>query len=200
MEESGTRLLALLNKLLDLSKLEAGSPSAEFAIHDLATPARSAFSEMEGLARDMAVHVALRIGCADTWLVCDALQIVQLLRNLLGNALKFTPTGRAVYISVDRVDPLPGSAGEALRLTVSDEGVGIPEAEIEAVFDRFVQSTRTKSGAGGTGLGLAICRQIVIHHGGPIQARGNAAGGSDFLVVLPRGRPGAVNPGGEEGS
>ncbi len=69
-------------------------------------------------------------------------------------------------------------------MRVSDEGVGIPEAELETVFDKFVQSSKTKSGAGGTGLGLAICREIVEAHRGTIHAEPNAAGGADFVVVL----------------
>jgi len=74
----------------------------------------------------------------------------------------------------------------ALRLIVSDEGVGIPESELEKVFDKFVQSSKTKNGAGGTGLGLAICREIVAAHGGAVWARNNAAGGAEFFLELPR--------------
>lgn len=69
---------------------------------------------------------------------------------------------------------------------MSDEGVGIPESELDAVFEKFVQSSKTKSGAGGTGLGLAICREIVTAHGGRIFARNNPAGGADLVVELPR--------------
>jgi signal transduction histidine kinase len=77
-----------------------------------------------------------------------------------------------------------GAPGQ-IQLRVDDEGVGIPAAELEAVFDKFVQSSKTRSGAGGTGLGLAICRQIVMAHGGSIVASNLPHGGTRFEVVLP---------------
>jgi signal transduction histidine kinase len=74
---------------------------------------------------------------------------------------------------------------DAVRLLVSDQGVGIPEDELEAVFDAFVQSSKTRTGAGGTGLGLSISREIVHALGGHIRALKNADGGADFEVTLP---------------
>ena len=71
-------------------------------------------------------------------------------------------------------------------LTVSDEGIGIPENELESVFDKFVQSSETNTGAGGTGLGLAICKQIVEHHQGRIFAENNEGSGTSFHMLLPR--------------
>jgi signal transduction histidine kinase len=73
----------------------------------------------------------------------------------------------------------------AVQLSVVDEGVGIPAEELEAVFDKFVQSSKTKSGAGGTGLGLAICREIVHQHGGRQWAENNPEGGARFVMLLP---------------
>jgi signal transduction histidine kinase len=70
-------------------------------------------------------------------------------------------------------------------VSVADSGPGIPEAELEDVFGKFVQSSRTKTGAGGTGLGLAICRQIVMAHGGRISAANRSAGGAVFDVLIP---------------
>ncbi len=75
-----------------------------------------------------------------------------------------------------------------MSLSVSDEGVGLPPGELDAVFDKFVQSSRTRTGAGGTGLGLAICQEIVHAHRGRIMARNNAAGGAEFIVILPLGK------------
>jgi len=83
-------------------------------------------------------------------------------------------------------------------LGVSDEGVGIPPDELNSVFDKFVQSSRTRTGAGGTGLGLAICREIVEAHHGDIVARNNASGGAEFIVMLPsEGAPKHVQPASE---
>jgi len=73
----------------------------------------------------------------------------------------------------------------AITLAVVDEGIGIPVDELDAVFDKFVQSSKTKSGAGGTGLGLAICKEIMDHHHGKIWAENNAKGGATFNFSLP---------------
>lgn len=73
----------------------------------------------------------------------------------------------------------------ALLFTVADQGVGIPEQELEDVFDKFVQSSKTKTGAGGTGLGLSISREIIIQHGGAIVAKNNSDGGASFYLTLP---------------
>ncbi|RTK99221.1 MAG: hybrid sensor histidine kinase/response regulator, partial [Neisseriaceae bacterium] len=72
-----------------------------------------------------------------------------------------------------------------LQLTVRDQGIGIPEDELESIFDKFIQSSKTQTGAGGAGLGLAICREIVRDHGGEIIARNNAEGGASLIVYLP---------------
>ncbi len=74
----------------------------------------------------------------------------------------------------------------AVRVSVEDNGVGIPDAERETVFDKFVQSSKTRSGAGGTGFGLAICREIVSQHRGVIRAQATAGGGATIVMFLPR--------------
>ena len=71
------------------------------------------------------------------------------------------------------------------KIEIADRGPGIPQAELEAIFEAFVQSSKTKDGAGGTGLGLAICRKIVEIHGGRIAAENAAGGGSRFTITLP---------------
>ena len=73
----------------------------------------------------------------------------------------------------------------ALEIIVADRGPGIPEEELEVVFDKFVQSSKTRSGAGGTGLGLAICREIASAHGGHIFARNRTGGGAEFVLRIP---------------
>jgi signal transduction histidine kinase len=98
-------------------------------------------------------------------------------------------------IERDHVVGPEGQADEIVRLIVRDQGVGIPEAELESVFDKFVQSSATKSGAGGTGLGLAICREIVSQHGGRIWAEPNPGGGTAIVVELRRTAP-SVNAAG----
>jgi PAS domain S-box-containing protein len=192
IDQSGERLLVLLNDLLDLSKMDAGAMHYDIEHGDLRATAQSVLNEIDPLARERGVRLEMELAAVDTHAWFDANRLAQVVRNLAWNAVKFTPSGRGVRLRIEAAELPAGrrqaDAGRvpALRLTVSDEGVGIPESELDAVFEKFVQSSKTKSGAGGTGLGLAICREIVTAHGGRIWARNNAAGGADLIVELPR--------------
>ncbi len=189
IEQSGDRLLALLNDLLDLSKLEAGKMVFTQEPHDLGAIVREAVLEFEPLLQAKSIGFTLTPLLADLHAHLDGLRIGQVVRNLLSNAIKFVSFGGRVEVILDETE-ITGSAGQripALRLRVSDSGVGIPESELEAIFDKFVQSSQTNSGAGGTGLGLAICKEIVEAHGGVIRAYNQTSGGSCFEVLLPRG-------------
>jgi signal transduction histidine kinase len=192
VEQSGERLLALLNDLLDLSKLEAGKMRYEMMRVDLLAVAAGVIEECAVLARERGLAFALDARAADARAWCDPHRVAQVVRNLLSNAIKFSPEGGQVRIVCEDA---PESG--ALALTVQDEGSGIPEDELEAIFDEFVQSSKTRSGAGGTGLGLSICRQIVHDHGGRIWAGNRAEGGASITFLLPREAPQAA-PGGQE--
>jgi signal transduction histidine kinase len=126
----------------------------------------------------------------------DADRISQIIQNLLGNALRFGTAGTEVTISIADAE-LPAGHRRAdnqrlpaLAVTVTDRGPGIPEDELGAIFDKFIQSSKTKTGAGGTG--LAICREITTLHMGDIIARNRADGGAEFIVLLPRQQPAIV--------
>lgn len=183
IDTSAERLLLLLNTLLDLSKLEAGKMTYDIREHDLCQIIDGAVTELSALATSRGVTLQVSTERAPLSLECDALRIGQVVRNLLSNAIKFTPAGRSVTVRAQYGE----SAGceSLMHFIVSDEGIGIPEDELETVFDKFVQSSKTKSGAGGTGLGLPISREIVTHHQGKIWARNNHNGGAEFHVELP---------------
>jgi len=190
VHHSGDRLLMLLNDLLDLSKLEAGKMNYDFGRHRIAGIVDNAMTELSAYAREARVHlqtVELTSGVA-AW--CDPLRIGQVVRNLIANAIKFTPPGKRVVVEIDTgvldagrdgyTSPVP-----AARICVIDEGIGIPPQELELVFDKFVQSSKTRSGAGGTGLGLAISREIVMQHAGRIWGENNPGDGARFSLLLP---------------
>lgn len=191
ISQSGDRLLSLLNNLLDLAKLEAGGMRYECGQHDLRSIVETIVGELAAYAADRGVSVDVDDGALPVLAWCDPVRIGQVVRNLLSNALKFTPAGRAVHVRVvmsewvAKDDEDRGPARVAASIIVRDEGNGIPEGELEAVFDKFVQSSATRSGAGGTGLGLAICREIVDQHGGRIWAANGRDGGAVFQVMLP---------------
>jgi signal transduction histidine kinase len=191
IELGAERLMHLVNDLLDLSKLEAGKMSYRMEQVDLTQLARSAIGEFEGLTKTKRVLMV----CADTkprlaW--CDPLRVGQVLSNLLGNALKFTAEGTTVQVSFDP-DRLPAGrratdieSVDAVKVTVSDEGTGIPESELDSVFEKFMQSSKIKASSGGTGLGLAICREIISAHGGRIWAENRTGAGALFHFIVPQ--------------
>jgi PAS domain S-box-containing protein len=189
IHESGARLLALLNGLLDLSKLEAGKMIYDMQQHDMAVLVRTVVEQVELLAKQKSLTLIVHPCDKPTLVLCDGLRITQVLYNLLSNSIKFTPNGRTITMAMTQQMPLPDEAfpqgHPVLAVTIRDEGIGIPDDELGKVFEKFVQSRKTKTGAGGTGLGLSICREIVAAHGGAISAVNNVEGGSAFTFTLP---------------
>ena len=185
---SGERLLKLLNDLLDLSKLEAGKMHFNLCATDVHALSAEAVLEFAGMARVKGVTVAVQEAVVATSAQCDPHRIGQVLRNLVSNAIKFTAAGGRITIAFDGCASEAHNADDMLRVTVSDEGIGIPEDELQSVFDQFIQSSRTRTGKGGTGLGLAISREIVELHRGSIWAGNNQSGGAFVSFTLPRAR------------
>ena len=187
IHESGERLTRLLNDLLDLSKLEAGRMAMEMRPGDLAAVIDQSAAEFEPLFADRALIFEFDRPAGDTTALFDAVRLGQVVRNLLSNAIKFSPVGGSIRVELDMsYSPIAGGPSH-IRLAVADQGIGIPEAERDAVFDKFVQSSKTQSGYEGTGLGLAICREIVVAHGGTIRAMAAGGNGTLFEVLLPAG-------------
>ena len=203
---SGSRLLDLLNNLLDLSKLEAGKMQLDLRVQETVTIARDLLIEFEALAKNKELQINLDLpltGCGEplaTLAWVDTTRFMQVLRNLLSNAIKFSPTGTLITLrwSVGQMSigrrATDTQQVEALIIEVSDQGMGIPEDELESVFDKFIQSSKTKSGAGGTGLGLSICREIMLAHHGTLIARNNTDVGATFEIRLPLIDPETVWP------
>lgn len=187
IDVSSRRLLALLNDLLDLSKLEAGHLRLDLRRTDLALLAKEVCDELTSVAAVRRVTIELSVLAADSMAIVDAPRIQQVLTNVVSNAIKFCDEGGRVSMVISGVEAEVGGTGRGrLRIEVIDEGVGVPPSELEAIFDKFVQSSRTRSGAGGTGLGLAICREIVRAHGGTIHAEPAKPKGLRLVVALPR--------------
>jgi signal transduction histidine kinase len=182
---SAARLMVLLNDLLDLSKIEAGKLRLEFASSDIRSMALQVLEEFEAMARSRDVVLESEFEAPLPRAEMDVLRMQQVIRNLVSNAIKFSPAGGHVLLSVIARETDPQRGVPMLQLTVQDEGPGIPPEELELVFDKFEQSSRTKSGAGGTGLGLAIARQIVAAHGGRVCVRNRQRVGAEFIVTIP---------------
>ncbi|HEB56568.1 MAG TPA: HAMP domain-containing histidine kinase [Gammaproteobacteria bacterium] len=189
INESGQRLLGLLNNLLDLSKLEAGRMTFDFSENDLQVTITNVVEELRPLIRERALTVDIEPADVDTVAVYDDEKISQVVRNIISNAIKYSPEGKSImiYFSASSMQLNPDEVGQAeipmISVSVQDQGTGMPEDELEIIFDEFVQSSKTESGAGGTGLGLSISRQIVRRHGGTIKAE-NAMGGVGAVLTF----------------
>lgn len=177
---SGDTLLGLLNDLLDLAKLESGRMQFEYHDADLSILVASVSDEFSSLLSERQITLLYEKSDVPISVNADAEKIKQVIRNLLSNAVKFSPENGKIWLT-SALD----TANHNVTVTVRDEGIGIPEDELELVFDKFIQSSKTKSGAGGTGLGLAISKEIIEVHKGTIWAEHNPKGGAVFCFKLP---------------
>ncbi|MEI8375569.1 MAG: ATP-binding protein [Planctomycetota bacterium] len=171
-------LLELVNDLLDLSKLEAGRMTFNLQPTCMSTLVEVVVDESCSLIARKDIRIRYRKPEESMIVLADEERFKQVIRNLLSNAVKFSPNGGMIHVSARCMS-------ETLLISVRDEGPGIPPNEMELVFDKFMQSSKTKSGSGGTGLGLAICREIVAGHHGRIWAENNVHQGCIFYCELP---------------
>lgn len=184
------RLLNLVNNLLDMSKLASGKMNLEFKITDLSELVRDMIAECEPLYFNKP-HLQIKFvydKSIDSVTLLDRTRIEQVLRNLFSNAIKFTAEGTIMAsIFKSRILNDDKTTAPAIGFSISDEGIGIPENEINQIFHAFTQSSRTKSFKGGTGLGLSICFEIIDAHKGKIWAENNLdKHGAKFSFLLPQ--------------
>ncbi len=172
------RLTRLVNDILDLERIEAGKLQMHCVDYEVSKLLRKA-AEIMALP-SVKVGVQIEVAATELRAWVDPDRILQMLTNLIGNAIKFSPRG-----SVVRLYATPGEKG-FVRVTVCDEGRGIPADKTDVIFERFQQVDASDSRAmGGTGLGLAICRSIVAQHGGRIWVESQLHRGSCFHFTLP---------------
>jgi len=183
-EQNTDRLISLITSLLDLSRMESGRVGMRFARVDMNQAVGSVVKSTSVLARQNGVKVDCAGGEAPALVIGDRDRIEQVLVNLIGNAIKFSEPGAVIRVITDIGE-------EEVRLTVEDEGVGIPKDKLEKIFDRFYQVDMSATRRiGGTGLGLTICKAIVKEHGGRMWAESPATPdgrGARFVVSLPKG-------------
>jgi len=185
--KSAERLMVLLNDLLDLSKMESGKMDYTLDYNNVHKIVEEAVLELQLATRNKKLTISLvEHPSISTSTICDNYKVGQVVRNLLSNAIKFSPEEKSIEIAFEKYElESSNNSVPAVKVSISDEGVGIPENELNLVFDKFTQSSKTKTGAGGTGLGLAICQEIIEAHNGKIWAENNPEGGTTFSFVLP---------------
>ncbi|MDR5729981.1 MAG: response regulator [Terriglobia bacterium] len=196
VRESGEALLAIVNDILDVSKLESGKLELECIDFDLVNTVESAIALMNAKAQEKGLDLGVFVDLAARGVYRgDAARLRQVLLNLIGNAIKFTDKGGvSVQVIVRTVDD-PGSGLSHLRFEVQDSGVGIPESVSSRLFQKFSQADSTVTRRyGGTGLGLAICKQLVELMGGQIGVSSRVGVGSTFWFQIAMARSSARVP------
>jgi signal transduction histidine kinase len=178
------RLDWLATNLLELSKLDSGLVLLDLRPDDLRACVESAVEQAQPTARRRGVDLRVELPDRPLRIRHDPQRIGQVVSNLVGNALKFTPRGGRVSVAVRAAD---GAPEDGARIVVTDTGVGIDAAELPRVFDRFYRGSRANEARGsGSGLGLAIVKSIVDMHAGRVSVESHVGGGSTFTVTLPR--------------
>ncbi len=175
-------MLRLVEDLLDLARIESGRLDLDLAPTDLAAlvERNAALNRALAARKGIGIDLAIEPGAGGPFtMMIDPTKIEQVLNNLTGNAVKFSPSGSAVEIRLAR-------EGGRVTLAVADRGPGVPADEFDALFRPF-ERTRVRSTGGetSTGLGLAIVQRIVEGHGGEIRVSDRPSGGAVFLVALP---------------
>jgi signal transduction histidine kinase len=183
IKAGGQQLLSLIGEVLDLSKVEAGRMRVERAPVELGALVADTVASFEGQLRDRPLSLEAEIPDGLTPIMTDPSKLLQVLTNLIGNAIKFTERGRVVV----RVVAEPASR-RPVRIEVADTGIGIPVERQTAIFDAFEQGdTSTARRYGGTGLGLAVSKSLCDLMGYRIELRSTPGVGSQFTVVLSPG-------------
>ena len=186
IQTSSAHLLDLINDILDMSRIESGKASLEEKPCNLAEIMErlSSIVQPEVDAKGLTYAVDLS-NLRDSLVMCDELKVKQVLLNILGNAVKFTPSGGTVSLVVNQV-PSAIEGRDDYTITIADSGIGMDEAFIEHIFDPFERErTSTLSGTQGTGLGMAIARRLVDMMDGSIEVTSVKGEGSTFAVTLP---------------
>lgn len=183
-ERNGNRLLALIEDLLTLSRIETGAFSVQYKPIEISSLIRRSVEEWEQAAHTREVALTLTMPDLELGVLPgDEYQVGKAIGNVIGNAVKFTPTGGSVHVDVTL-------ERDTFSLVVKDTGIGIPLEEQSQLFQRFFRSsTAIEQAHSGTGLGLTIARAVIEHHGGSIDILSSVEHGTTVTIVLPALEP-----------
>jgi signal transduction histidine kinase len=176
----GQRMLSLVNALLDVSALSSNVGSLSLQRVDLIELMECMLAAARSQTSPHAIQISFDHPATPVWAMANPARLQQVLGNVLANARKFGALAGSARIELE----CKALDSEWTEISVRDHGRGIPADELEAVFEPFVQSSRTRDGSGGVGLGLTVCRKIMAAHGGSIEAAHAAGGGTLIRIVL----------------
>ena len=186
MRRNANRLLQLINQLLDLSKLEAGRMELHLVRTDIIAFLRALAGNFESLASSKDIHFHTHFPNEALQIAFDIDKLEKTVNNLLSNAFKFTPDEGIIRMEVELLK------NDLLEIRIQDNGIGIPESQLEYIFDRFYQLEGSEYE--GTGIGLALVKELVELHRGEISVSSQAGQGSLFIVRLPVWEEGEIYP------
>ena len=184
------RLLGLINQLLDLSKLEAGSMELNAEQHNIVSFLKSLFYSFESLAESQKITLKFESECESIPIVFDPDKMEKIFYNLISNAFKFVSSNGEIKVSIDSKPTFNkgGKEGGSVEIRIKDSGIGIPSDRLPHIFDRFYQvdgsATRKHEG---TGIGLALTKELIELHKGNISVNSKEGEGSEFIILLPLG-------------
>jgi two-component system phosphate regulon sensor histidine kinase PhoR len=179
IERHAGRMERLVRDLLRLARLDAQQESAELSRCEVEALFRSVVADLSGPIERQKVQVEVHVDPDACVVQVDPIKLHDALRNLIENAVNYSPEGGRVSLAA-RVE------GRSVALTVADEGPGLPDADLNRVFERFYRVDKSRSrDPGGTGLGLSIVKHLVELHGGQVRADNRPAGGAIFTIELP---------------
>ncbi len=188
MHRNASRLLKLVNQLLDLSRLESGSVKLKTSKAELISFVNRIAQAFDSLAESKQISYKLHTDQKEIEIYADAEKLDKIIHNLLSNALKFTPSSGSVNISLITTEPTPNYPDGAVEIQVKDTGVGIAQDQLEKIFDRFYQVDNSQTREyEGTGIGLALVKELAELHHGEISVSSELGNGSCFTLRLPRG-------------
>ncbi len=189
LNTSSQYLLGLINDILDMSRIDSGMMKISNESFSLGRMLDELFSMMQTPAQHKRIRLSCEANLEHSDLIGDPIRLKQVLMNLISNAIKFTPSGGQVQLTVEEVESADTEATYLFR--VSDSGVGIAEKDLSRIFNSFEQAGTNHSRSQGTGLGLPISRNIVQLMGGILNVKSEVGSGSEFYfeITLPLGNP-----------
>lgn len=178
VDEESRQLMALVNDLLDLSKIESGKDHMKYESVSIGDIIEYVVKSLNEIAEDRGIKIISCIPEGIPIINADYTKVMSIITNLVTNALKFTKSGDEIKITAAVVNGF-------VRVCVSDNGIGIPKEYHNKIFDKFAQVQQSSYNSGGTGLGLSIAREYVNNHGGEIWVESEEGRGSNFIFTLP---------------
>jgi signal transduction histidine kinase len=177
----GDRLHRMINALLDVSRIEQGRLRLERELLDLSALARHTVAEIQTMSSQH--HFDMQMPDEPLWITGDSLRLEQVLYNLLGNAIKYSPHGGPITLSITAQD-------EIVYVAIRDHGIGIPSYDLPHLFERFYRASNVSvDNISGVGIGLYVVQEIVALHGGTVTVESEEGHGSTFTICLPRDTP-----------